>query len=229
MAVAGGAASATTVDIDKVTHSVFKDENAVWWFVATDVMLGNQTRNNVGAGAFHLTMQDANDPNGLVTRFIAFCLEPIENLRLSVDYEMGSRFSQSIIDELNILASNALGLIEDKFDAAAFQMAAWEIAQEGGADYNVTDGNFKVTRDNYQSDTAEDIAQTWLDEMNAGNWAAGETYLQLYADGTQDLLTNIPEVTGGPVVPLPASVIMMMSAFAAAGIFGARRKDTSAV
>lgn len=218
--VSAAPAFAGTIDVDSVHPSVFGDvSGANQYKIITAYEVDGVSRGAVYAGAFRLE----SDQSGALSDFLAFCLQPMENLNLSIDYMKGSNFSDTVTANLNALAANAWDLVTDSVSAGAFQIAAWEITTEDeGVEFDVNDGNFNVVSDRDDSNAAESQAQAWLDEIGSGNWTRGpKDYVVLNAANTQDLLTNVT------TMPLPASGMMLL-----AGLFGAgavaRRKARKA-
>ncbi len=222
-------ASAALVDVTaQNSGSVFKDaagNNA--WYIGTSFEVATAptptTRNNIAAGVFRMTGDDGVNP---VFDFLAFCLQPLEWLSIPKTYDMSSGLSAQVIDNLNALAGNAFGLVQDSNSAAAFQMAVWEIANETGG-YDIRDGYFKITGGTTASNNAEDLANTWLGNIASNTWQAnGASFMILSAPGTQDLLTNLPGGNLGSV-PIPASGLLLLGALAGGGAM-ARRKARKA-
>lgn len=218
----GGWALAAPVNVTlQGSHVMYdtNDQNA--WYAETDYMAGDVSVTGIAAGAFRLF---GTDEDGVISDFLAFCLEPLESLILPQVHQTGSNFSAAITTRLNTLAQNAMGLVTNHETAAAFQFAAWEITTETSGSYDILDGFFRVTGNLATSNAAEGIAQGWLDNIAEGSWGApSESYMILNASGTQDLLTNV--VTGDLApVPLPASGLMLLTAAIGAGGMAARRR-----
>lgn len=211
-------AVAGTIDVNSQHGSVFGDTNANKWRVITEFSVDGDGSGLVYAGAFRLE----SDAGGPLSEFLAFCLQPLATLDLSKDYALGSLFTQTVTENLNTLAANAWDLVEDSTTAGAFQLAAWEITTETQRSFGLEDGDFQVTSNRADSNAAEALAETWLGNLNNDLWAYdGNDYLIMNADGTQDLLTNVP------AVPLPASGLMLLGGLFGAGAI-ARRKQTKA-
>lgn len=209
---------AETLGLNGLQSNVFADENGEnQWYAATSMQVGSQVLNNIAAGAFRLTDGTAT---GAFASFIAFCLEPLNPLIMPRTYAQGSVMSDSITEDLQILASYALPLVGDAQTAAAFQMAAWEITTETGA-YDIDAGFFQITGSGAASNAAELLAQDWLDVVASTDFQSDtQQYHILNSAGVQDLLTNV-EVAA---VPLPAAGLMMLGGLAGLGSLTARRR-----
>lgn len=210
---------AATMDVAPQHSSVFGDATgANKWYVGVSYTNGTESRSNVAAGAFRLT---GTDENGVASNFMAFCLSPFEWLRLPLEYTVGTDLSSTVVGRLSALANGAWDKITDSHTAAAFQLAAWEIVSERSENaLDITNGLFRVTAINSQ--TAGGIAQDWLKNVQANNFAQGlQDITILSADRTQDLLTA--DLPPSPV-PLPAAAgLMLMALVALGGAAKARR------
>lgn len=206
-------ANAATVNVTKQGSNAFVDANGQnGWWQGVSYSLNGTTRSGVGAGMFRLT---ATSSTGKVQDFLAFCLEPLEWLTLPKDHTVGSSLSAPILDRLGALMSNAFSLVNNSASAAAFQMAAWEIANESGASLNLGDGAFHMTR---ATASTQNLAQGWLNNITSGYWTSNGRVTVLSAPGTQDLLTNIAPV------PVPAAGVLLLGGLAGLGAVRRRRK-----
>ncbi len=218
---AATSATATTVSLEAQSNSinVFADANGENdLYVPTQFMVGSFQSDLTLAGAFRLT-----DVSNTISDFLAFCLEPAVPLLLPHDYEMGSLFSSAITENIQALASNAWALVTDDNTAGAFQMAVWEIATETASVFDIDTGHFKITGAQVESNQAEVLAQTWVDNVQNNVWTASDDFLILNANGTQDLLTNISIAA----VPVPASGLLLIGGLAGAGAIARRKKKAA--
>lgn len=231
------AAPAAALEVKTQGNHAFRDSNnANAWYTKTAYQLGAQTIDPVFAGLFRLQLSE--DGGNLYSDFLAFCLQPLETLSLPKTHTETTSLAQSVVDDLNALATNVWGQIDintttatnaektvAKNAAVAMQMAVWEIANETGA-YDIDAGHFAITGTSGASDFAENIAQGYLDNITTGAWTAGPNAVRIFsAPGTQDLLTNLPDPGGNnnnvDPVPLPATGLMLLAGL---GVLAARRK-----
>ena len=205
-------ASAATINVTKQGTNAFVDASGGnGWYQSTSYTL-NGTGRSAAAGMFRLT---GTSTNGAVQDFLAFCLEPLETLTLPKDHTVGTTLGTSVLDRLGALMSNAFTLVTGSQSAAAFQMAAWEIANESNGSLDLANGGFRITS---AAQGTQSLAQSWLDLIGSGQWSATGDVTILSASGTQDLLTNIAPV------PVPAAGVMLLGGLAGLGALRRRRK-----
>lgn len=210
-------------------------------YVNTNYSVVGPPSGSGGAAAGMFRLQYSEDGGSSFADFLAFCLQPLETLTLPKTHTEGSTLAQSVLDDLNALASNVWGQLESitsasssadiataKNIAGATQMAVWEIANETDVDglgdviYDIDAGNFSITRDSAASNTAEATAQGYLDNIANGTWSAGSSSFRIFsAAGTQDLLTNLSADNNTPEIPLPATGLLMIAGL---GALAAKRK-----
>lgn len=213
LAMAGAALSATVTVSQQNKTNTFADasgKNA--WYQSTSYTLNGVAR-TAWAGLFRLTETTAG---GKVTNFVAVCLEPLETLRLPKLYDESTPLSASVVGQLGALLSNALSLVKDAQSAAAFQLAAWEIANENGGNLSLKSGAFQLKASAKGTDA---LAQAWLDMIAKGTWKKNNQVMILQAPGTQDLLTDLPAE-----VPVPAAGVLLVGALG--GLAAVRRRRT---
>ena len=205
-------ASAATINVTKQGTNAFVDASGGnGWYQSTSYTL-NGTGRSAAAGMFRLT---GTSTNGAVQDFLAFCLEPLETLTLPKDHTVGTTLGTSVLDRLGALMSNAFTLVTGSQSAAAFQMAAWEIANESNGSLDLANGGFRITS---AAQGTQSLAQSWLDLIGSGQWTSTGNVTILSASGTQDLLTNIAPV------PVPAAGVMLLGGLAGLGALRRRRK-----
>lgn len=213
VAALAGPAAAATYDVTTQGRNAFFDANGQnAWYEYASYSLNGQTA-SAAAGVFRL---NATDALGVSRDFLAFCLEPLEYLRLPRAYDDGTSLTTAQVGALGALVNNALKLVNNARSAAAFQLAAWEIANEGGR-YELSGGAFVVTSVNGQT---RNLAQTWLNALNGNTWAPDYKVRILTAARTQDLVTDLPPV------PVPAAGFLLVGALG--GLAALRRRKRSA-
>ena len=213
VAALAGPAAAATYDVTTQGKNAFFDANGKnAWYEYTSYKMNGKTV-TAAAGVFRLK---ATDARGVSRDFLAFCLEPLEYLRLPRAYDDGTSLTQMQVGALGALVNNALKLVNNARSAAAFQLAAWEVANEGGK-FELSKGAFVVTSANAKT---KSLAQSWLDALNGNKWAANYKVRILTATRTQDLVTDLPPV------PVPAAGFLMVGALG--GLAALRRRKRSA-
>ena len=219
--IAAAPTSAATVDIGVQNPSVFGDaDGANKWYVGVSYTNGKETRANVGAGVFRLL---GSYQGGETAKFLAFCLSPFEWLHLPLQYTVGNDLKDGVVSRLATLVDIAWSKIADGNTAAAFQLAAWEIVSETDDNkLSIADGLFRVTALN--SDAAGKYAQSWLDDVQSGNFKGNLDHMTIFsADNTQDLLTG--DLPPAPV-PLPgAAGMLLLALMTLGGAAKARRRS----
>lgn len=207
------AASAATVTVSTQGGNAFLDsygKNA--WYETTSYKLNGVSR-TAAAGLFRLK---ATAVGGAITKFVGVCLEPLETLRLPKLYDESTPLGYLTVARLGALVDNALKLVKDSKSAAAFQLAAWEIANEGKGGLDLKTGAFQLTS---SASGTQGLAQGWLDSITGGKWKLNNHVTILQAPGTQDLLTDIPAQ-----VPVPAAGFLLIAGLGGlAGLKRARR------
>jgi hypothetical protein len=204
-------ASAATYNVTAQGKNVFLDANGKnAWYENVSYAL-NGSRVSASAGVFRMKLTGAN---GVAQDFLSFCLEPLEYLRIPRVYADGTSLSKTQVGSLGALVNNALKLVVNSRTAAAFQLAAWEIANEGGK-LDLNKGAFVVKSANGNT---VGLAQGWLNAISGGKWAANTRVRILTATQTQDLVTDLPPV------PVPAAGVLMMGALGGLAALRRRRK-----
>lgn len=179
------------------------------------------------AGSFALTSDAAKGP--VIGDFIAWCLDIGHWLNLPSTYSVTtSPFNPdgsitAVVATLTQLVNTAYkGVLGNATDSAAFQLALWEIVNEGSGNYDVNDGDFKASGNL----AVRNQANAFLDNLTGtatGNYKLtylqSESSMQRFAEGqpSQNLVT-ISEV------PLPAAGLLLIGALGGLGMFARRRK-----
>lgn len=205
-------ASAATLDVTMQGKNAFVDAAGKnGWYQTTTVSLDGH-KVTAATGVFRLT---ATDAGGAARNFLAFCLEPLEALRMK-QYTVGSSLGATAIGRLSALAANAFSLVRDARSAAAFQLAAWEIATETRGKLALDKGDFKVVDALLPT---RNLAQGWLDLIGSGAWGSNREAVILKAGGTQDLVTDIAPV------PVPAAGLLLIGGLG--GLAALRRRKSA--
>lgn len=214
LVMAGAALSATVTVSQQNNSNVFKDARGQnGWYQTTSYSLNGVARTAL-AGLFRLAETTAG---GTVTKFVGVCLEPLETLRLPKLHDESTPLGATVVGKLGALLNNALGFVKDAQSAAAFQLAAWEIANETTGALNLGSGAFKVSS---AGRGTQKLSQSWLDLINNGAWKKDPRIMILQAPGTQDLLTDLPAE-----VPVPAAGVLLVGALG--GLAAVRRRKAA--
>lgn len=115
-----------------------------------------------------------------------FCVDVADWLQPAGSFKIGSYLDATLTDAVNALISHVLPTFGTETKAsAALQVAIWK--KEYGKSLSVT-GNDAVT----------DLAQTYLNNLDSGNWRADRTLQVVTLDGagvtqSQAYLAKVPE------------------------------------
>ncbi|MBL8086635.1 MAG: PEP-CTERM sorting domain-containing protein [Chthonomonas sp.] len=110
----------------------------------------------------------------------------------------GVVFNSGRTDAMERLWGSYFGLVNTAEKSAAFQLAVWEIAFDNDLSLTNASGNL-VGRDRdasmsgIQLDPVSQIAQGWLMNVATGAATQRQKLLLLSGQGTQDLITPVPE------------------------------------
>jgi hypothetical protein len=152
-----------------------------------------------------------------IAHFLAFCVDLTQFIN-NPQYAVinNSLFSGATLENMERLFSSVLGgmalgdVIDTSLEAAAMQVAIWEVMMDTGNGYDLDAGAFSMSN----NATVEAQADAYLAGLFNGN--TGEYKLTfLESDKHQDLVTVAP-------VPLPASALMMVAGLG--GLAAARRR-----
>ncbi len=177
------------------------DSNGLYTNVSFKLNNGNDK--GASAGLFVLDQKPASTAgSGGWSQLLAFCLEPDVYLKGS-DGSFNNPYAvKSVAGAGYTVVSGAIselwgryfGMVTNDTNAAAFQVALWELAY-GTTDRDLATGDFKLTNTDA---TVQSTAQRWLSSLDGkGTMAQGLVVLQdnETSRNNQDLLTQgqVPE------------------------------------
>jgi hypothetical protein len=230
-------AAAEIIEINNFWSQSSWGSSATINFSGTDWHNGNQvtiTNETGGSGGFK-TYELTTDPNRQ-NAFQSFCVDIFHSFNFAVSsddvYEPATIISSTAAADLGRLYTNHHANIDSTSSSAAnesaFQLAVWEIVNEGTGEssgsgtYNLSAGDFRA------SGTGSSIAQSWLNELSttstsaysASIWTV-EAMLTTGHGYAQDVVTFSPIQTP---VPEPETYAMMLVGLGLLGM-SARRKS----
>lgn len=134
---------------------------------------------------------------------------------LGVSLDAGKvTFTQTTIDNLSRLATEAHASVVDATTSAAFQAAIWAIAFDAPGAYNLSSGAFTMSG----PAAVTQQAQTWLDNLAA--YSPGAYSVGIWSSPTQQ------DVVVFSHVPEPGTYLMLLTGLGLMG-FTARRRNLS--
>lgn len=201
MTLAAGGVAAETIRFDRqVAGDIFAGGGR------ETVSTSATGQTSILAGGFRL--QDANDA---ARKFVAWCVELADTLQLPWDYSSNDTlFSASVRDNLVRLFNTAYDQVDlsNNAQSAGFQLAIWEIIEEGSGSFDLSGGTFTASA----SAAALAAGQSYLDGLGD---AAPETYrLTFWEAATTQKGSSQNLITVAPI-PLPMAAWMLLGALAA--------------
>lgn len=206
-----------------------------WWagagavsidFTGTDWHNGTTTtvKETAGAGGFK-TYNLTTDPNRQ-NAFQSFCVDIFSSFGFSVSsndtLQPATVISTEAAADLGLLYSNHHAEIDSKSSSAtneaAFQLAVWEIVNEGSGSYDLSNGNFKA------SGTGGSLAQQWLNELTGGNQSSSYIANIWTVDSMVSGRGHAQDVVVFTAVPEPEAYAMMLVGLGLLG-FSVRRRN----
>lgn len=157
---------------------------------------------NASAGLFVLNYQNvAPTPDSTWTQFLSFCLEPDVYLTpfsnpYAVQAVASAGYNNSVPGYHSALIAELWGryrsTVDTDVEAAAFQVALWELAYGNDATLSLSAGAFQLTSPTSAVGT---LATQWLGSLNGtGPMASGLVVLHnTTSPDKQDLITQVPE------------------------------------
>lgn len=179
-----------------------------------------------GSGGF-LTYDLTTDPNKQ-NGFQSFCVDIFHSFGFAVDSQdtlmPATIISSEAAQDLAQLYSNHHADVDSTSSSAtnesAFQLAVWEIVNEGSGSYSLGNGNFTATG------TGSWLAQDWLNELTNGVGSTTDYVANIWT--VQSMLTTghgyAQDVVVFAPVPEPQTYAMMLVGLGLLG-FSARRKQ----
>lgn len=190
-----GAATASTVDVSyQDASNPFGSEN-----LKKSLKIQSPGYDGwVNAGAFQMT------GSGGFGDFTAFCVDVFQFLMNNQTYTSPViLFDMDIVDNIDRLFTSVYASVDTSKEAAAFQVALWEIIYDHGAVYDLDAGAFSMSH----RDGVEALAEHYLAGLSTAS-KGGYKLTFLKSDKAQDLVT-------AAVVPLPASILFMLGGLGA--------------
>lgn len=199
-----GAAEATTVNVTwQQNGNAFGADN----HHETVTVASPGYNGAVLAGRFQLT-----GDNGFGD-FAAFCVDIYQSLRNPDRYETPANlFGAAVLNSIDRLYSSVYAQVDSATEAAAFQVALWEVIYDNGSAFDLNAGAFSTSG----NANVEALASSYLSGLsNASTGAYNLTFL--YSENGQDLVTASP-------IPLPATSLLLIAGLGGMAAVRARRK-----
>ena len=185
------------------------------------VNLPSTSANGYWSGLLSITPSSTQNGPGL--SFDAFCIDPSQYASGSAsDYFLASGLSAlgNSTKETwvsNLYSNNYSSSIGNATDAAAFQLALWDLAKDDG---NLTNGSVRITDSTISNNsTVVDRANSMITAAKSGAGPAQYSFSLYTSNTAQDYVV----VTSVSAVPEPETYAMLLSGMCLLG-FTARRR-----
>ena len=180
--------------------------------------VNSSSAGNYWSGLLNITPTQTQGASG--TSFAAFCIDPSQYANNSAsDYllvtglsALGNSTKETWVS--NLYSNNYSSSIGNATDAAAFQLALWDLAKDDG---NLTTGNVRTTEST--NSTVVGLANSMITGAKSGAGAAQYSFV-LYTSATAQDYVVASAVTA---VPEPETYAMLLSGMCLLG-FTARRR-----
>lgn len=177
-----------------------------------------------GAGGFK-TYNLSTDPNQQ-NAFQSFCVDIFSSFSFAVSsndtLQPATIISSQAATDLAQLYSNHHEQVDSTGSSAAneaaFQLAVWEIVNEGSGSYDLSNGDFRA------AGTGGTLAQTWLSELTGSYSESGYTANIWTVDSMISGRGHAQDVVVFTAVPEPETYAMILVGLGLLG-FSARRKN----
>lgn len=207
--MAGTAVSAATISTSYQESSVFGTPN-----LSRSVQIESSGYDGwAAAGPFRLTGSDGFGD------FVAFCIDLAQYMANGVDYDVhdDSWFSDVVEQRLVQLFNFAYDSLTTRDQGAAFQVAIWEIVEDGDSLLDLDDGSFQLL----SADVGvRSFADSYLIGLQSAS-TSGQNLTFLKSDTRQDLVTVSP-------VPVPAAGGLLVMALAVFSVVSRRKRSKAA-
>jgi hypothetical protein len=212
-------ASAATLTVEQQDSNIFADRSgADAWSESVTISYDNDTASptslSTSAGLFRLSAQDGSP----LSDFVAFCFEVRQTVNLPTTYDLVDVPDPTVENRVVDLYDTHFTDVVDSTTAAGFQLALWELSEDGGgtlADLDLTAGSFIVDS---APQAAIDEANIYLGSLDDIIAPAAKPVTLLEHPTEQDLITFSSSV------PLPASAWLLLGGLGALGGLAARRR-----